>query len=425
MTDPAEFYLPEEELAARFEGRVREFVFGGYEPQDQQTLVLLGGQPAAGKSQAMAATGQRHAGRLVPLTGDELRPLHPRYQELLAEDAQTRETATAQSSGAWVRMSIEHALREGYSLLLEGVFRDPSMTIGTAERFAQEQVVVELVALAVREERSRLDALDRFLEGGRGTPPPLQDLAYRMVPETVAAAEASAAVHWIVITNRTGTDLYVNERDPVGRWQSDPAAVQGLEDERARPLPMVEAAQWLAKYRTVIVQMAARGEVNDVSRPVLQQLARDADAVAVMAHPDPSSPVRLTHQASTPLLAALVDRPVGETSLPVQLLSGLPASAEGREEVSRRAQLSPAVLAAEDALRSAFAVARDGRSEKHAAASRSKPPDAPQVSAAAARARSTTTGKASKKPITRTSEQPAHLRRPGHEPRQGPKPGLS
>lgn len=319
MTDPSEFYLPEDELRARFEERVKEFVFGGYQPGTQLTLVLLGGQPAAGKSQAMAATAQRHAGRLVPLTGDELRPLHPRYRELLDADAQTRETATAQASGAWVRMSIEHALHEGYSLLLEGVFRDPAMTIGTAVRFAQSRFDVEVVALAVRAERSRLDALDRFLDGGRWTPPDLQDLAYKMVPETVAAAEASPAVRRIAITNRSAADLYINERGLGSRWRAEPSAVRGLEDERARPFTSQEAIGWLVKYRSVAVEMAARGEVNDASRPVLRQLAVDAERVAGMADPDPTSPVRLAHAATVPLLGLLTEQTAAAAPLPVRL----------------------------------------------------------------------------------------------------------
>lgn len=64
-------------------------------------MVLLGGQPAAGKSQAMASTVQRHGGTLVPLTGDELRPLHPRYDELQAEDAQTRRRPPPSSPARW------------------------------------------------------------------------------------------------------------------------------------------------------------------------------------------------------------------------------------------------------------------------------------------------------------------------------------
>ncbi|MFG2668934.1 zeta toxin family protein [Streptomyces sp. NPDC048387] len=404
MTDPSEFYLSEDELRTRFEERVRDFVFGGYQPDDRLTLVLLGGQPAAGKSQAMAATAQRHAGRLVPLTGDELRPLHPRYRELLHADAQTRETATAQASGAWVRMSIEHALHEGYSLLLEGVFRDPAMTIGTAVRFSQSRFDVEVVALAVRAERSRLDALDRFLDGGRWTPPDLQNLAYKMVPETLAAAEASPAVRRISITNRDAADLYINERGPGSRWGSDPSAARELEAERARPFPSQEAVGWLVKYRSTVVEMAARSEVNDASRPVLRQLAVDAERVAVMADPDPASPVRLAHTAAVPLLGLLTEQ-TAAAALPIQLQPNTPFTAEGRAEAVRRAQLPQTARAAEDELRSALAVAR------HRLGSGPERPGPRRPDPAVARSRSSTTG-----------GRPARKSGPSVPPSQGGQP---
>ncbi|MET9610378.1 zeta toxin family protein [Streptomyces sp. NPDC006512] len=300
MTDPSTYFLTEERLRALFDEVVRDFVFGDYQPQNDPVLVLLGGQPAAGKSSAMATTAERHQGTVVPLTGDELRPLHPSYDELLTKDAQTRETATAQASGAWVRMSIEHTLQNGYGLLLEGVFRDPAMTISTAERFAAAGRKVEVVALAVREERSRLDALQRFLEGGRWTPPALQDLAYRMVPETVTAAEQSPAVHRIAITNRSGADLYSMERGPDGRWPGEPAAAGALDDERRLPLPPGEASAWLAKRQAVLIHMAARGEINEESRPVLRRLAQDAGAVAAMVSPEPRRPEQIAYQAEAP-----------------------------------------------------------------------------------------------------------------------------
>ncbi|MFB8314678.1 zeta toxin family protein [Streptomyces sp. NPDC055961] len=359
MTDPSAYFLTEDQLRARFEERVKEFVFGGYEPQETPALVLLGGQPAAGKSQAMAATVRRHGGTLVPLTGDELRPFHPRYQELLTEDAQTRETATAQFSGAMVRMSIEHALDRGYGLLLEGVFRDPAMTIGTAERFAAAGRPVGVVALAVREERSRLDALARFLEGGRWTPPELQDLAYGKVPETVAAAEQSPAVASILITNRPAADLYSSERGPDGLWPGGPGAVPALEAERTKPMPAQEAVSWLATYRTVLVEMAVRGETNDKSRPVLRRLSQDADTVAAMASPDPNSPVRQQHEAVKPLLNYLVENFAVSTGLtPLALFPSPPSTPQGRAESQRRDQLTPVARAAENQLRGTFAAAR-------------------------------------------------------------------
>ncbi|MFJ3883450.1 zeta toxin family protein [Streptomyces sp. NPDC090077] len=368
MTEPSDFYLSEDELRARFDQRVRERVFRGFEPQDRPVLVLLGGQPAAGKSMAMAATQQRHAGgHLVPLTGDELRSLHPRHAELRHLDAQTRETATAQASGAWVRMSIEHAKRERHSLILEGVFRDPAMTLRTGQEFAEAGYRVEMVALAVREERSRLDAVDRFLDGGRWTPTALQDLAYAKVPETVAAAEADPAFSRITITNRTGADLYTNERDEQSRaWIHPPAAVRALGDERARAFPAEEAASWLPMYRTVIVQMAARSEVNDASRPVLQRLAHDADTVALMTGADPTTPDRTAHEASKLILATMRDQPLTGATLPAPLRSESQLDhTPDPTERQRRAALPPTVRAHEDRTRQQFASERHRHHERN------------------------------------------------------------
>ncbi|MFE5628326.1 hypothetical protein [Streptomyces sp. NPDC056543] len=65
MSDASSYFLTEVQLRARFDERVKEFVFSGYKPQENPAaLVLLGGQPAAGKSQSMAATvrPRRHPG---------------------------------------------------------------------------------------------------------------------------------------------------------------------------------------------------------------------------------------------------------------------------------------------------------------------------------------------------------------------------
>ncbi|MGW9439609.1 zeta toxin family protein [Streptomyces sp. NPDC055607] len=415
MTDPSVYFLTEDQLRARFDERVREFVFGGFQPQETPALVLLGGQPAAGKSQAMAATVQRHGGTLVPLTGDELRPLHPRYHDLLDEDAQTRETATAQFSGAMVRMSIEHALDNGYGLLLEGVFRDPAMTIGTAEQFAAAGRPVGVVALAVREERSRLDALDRFLEGGRWTPPELQDLAYDKVPETVAAAERSPAVTWIVITNRPAYNLYTNERGPDGLWPGGPGAVPKLEAERAKPMPAQEAASWLATYRTVLIEMATRGETTDKSRPVLRRLAQDAETIAAMASLDPDNPVRQQHQAVKPLLDLLIETPLVTTgTVPLMLIPDLPPTPQGRAEALRRDQLAPAARGAEDELRSAFTAAH----QRHQGATPApSTPRRPDVSAARSRS---TTARRPQGPKHDPAQEPGSRQQPHHRRPDGP-----
>ncbi|MGW2183889.1 zeta toxin family protein [Streptomyces sp. NPDC001732] len=278
-------FLAEEQLRDRFEERVKDFVFFGYALQNRSVLALLGGQSAAGKSRAVADCAQRNTERhLVHLTGDELRRFHPRHQEILANEPWLYPEATGQASGAWVRMSIEYARDNGYSLVLEGDFRNPTMTVATAEEFAGLGRRVEAIGLAVRAERSRLDGLLRFLESGRWTLPDQHDLAYRMMPETVAALEESLAVHCVTITDRSGAELYANARSPDGHWSGEPAAVSALHEGRARQLSPDEVARRLDLHQWGVAELAARGQVVATSLPVLRRLAIDAETVAAMSH---------------------------------------------------------------------------------------------------------------------------------------------
>ncbi|WP_281154702.1 zeta toxin family protein [Streptomyces sp. HYC2] len=425
MAEARDYFLTEEQLRARFEERVRNFVFSGYAPQDQPVLVLVGAQPAAGKSQAMAAAVQRHADRqLVPLTGDELRAFHPRYEELLAEQPLLFPNATGQASGAWVRMSIEHARAHGYSLMLEGVFRNPAMTVATAEEFAAAKHTVEVLGLGVRAERSRLDSLHRYLESGRWTPPTAHDGAYAMMPQTIAAAEASPAVRRLTITDRTGVDLYVNERNTDGRWRHEPAGTAALEASRARPLPSEEAARWLARHRDILVEFAARGEISETSLPVLRTVTRDADAVAAMDL-DPHSAARRAYAALRPLVHALVSQPVtSPKALPLPLLPAealIPRAhrdaALVAAELDRRASLTPAERHAQDAFRRRLhdRLRPSVQTPGPEAPSRSRP------STAAARSRSTTTRAVGRRnrPAAPGGEQPPHLRRSGPDQGRG------
>ncbi|MDR1513964.1 MAG: zeta toxin family protein, partial [Propionibacteriaceae bacterium] len=165
-------------LTWMFQARARDDIFDGHAPAvGVPLLVLLGGQPAAGKTTAQEAVLAANPGAgLVPITGDDLREYHPDYRRLSADAPLEMPAVTAPVSGGLVHLALDHALANRYSVLLEGTFRDSAMVAGNAERFAEAGYRVEVVAVAAPAAVSRLSAEQRSLADaagafGRWTPP--------------------------------------------------------------------------------------------------------------------------------------------------------------------------------------------------------------------------------------------------------------
>jgi UDP-N-acetylglucosamine kinase len=303
--------VPNGELHTIFKDEVMPFVFRNHRPAERPELVLLGAQPAAGKSKAQASIFRSHP-TVVPLSGDALRRFHPHYDALMEHHPLAMPNATAQASGAWVGMSIDHARQNGYSLLLEGIFRDPDMTMGTAREFAESGYQVHVVALGVDERVSRLDSVNRYLSPGpdanRWTPATAHDLGYRMSPHTVQAAEDSPHVHRITITDRAGQDLFTNTRTPHGGWSGPTGAKDALLASRERPLDPDEARTWLSRREDYTAALISRGELGPLTQPTLERLHADADTAARQAWPAPEdSRQRERHSSQQRLHRHLLD----------------------------------------------------------------------------------------------------------------------
>lgn len=311
MAQPGDYYLSESEIAALFEDHVRDFVFSGLAPQPHPVLSLFGAQQGAGKSQAILARQQEADGQsLIPLSPDDLRPLHPRYKEVLATHPLLMKDATAQATTAWMAMCHTHAQNHGYGLILEGTLKDPKALLATAEAYASRGYRVELTALAVRQELSRLSTLDRYLPAfdaapGRWVYPDRHDHAYRTIPGAVTAAEAAPQVHKIRVTNRAGDDLFTNARDADGSWVRDPVAAEAIEAERARPFAPAEAQQWMRLSHRVALNYGAGGHIDSTTLVGLQRVLRDAHTVGPMA--SWSSEDRAQHTAIERVFAGLSD----------------------------------------------------------------------------------------------------------------------
>lgn len=385
MTD---YRLSGEELHSRFRGTVSRTVFDDYEPSAEPTLVLLGAQPAAGKSRSRARLLEQHPD-MVPLDGDALRKSHPAYAELMRTDPVAMPNATAQASGAWVGMSIDHAREHRYSLMLEGTFRDPDMTLNTAREFARDGYHVHVVGLGVNEKTSRLDGVNRYLSPGpdsnRWTPADAHDVGYRHAPDTVQACEDSPHVHQITITDRSGESLFGNRRGPDGAWQGPTGARDALLAARDRTWETEHARSWLTRREDYTADMIRRNNLDERTLPTFQRLHRDADEVAQRAWPEPEDDrSRRRHQSVQRVHRHILDSAASGTpnqELPRradEFLAQEPSGPHAQAEQDRRQGLSQEQRAQEEQVRTQareFAQPRQQAAEPEARNGPSPPRD--------------------------------------------------
>lgn len=287
-----------------FDEDARDDIFTGHAPTPQSpVLVLLGGQPAAGKTRAQEAIVKAHADTdLVLITGDDLREYHPGYPRLAAEAPLEMPAATAPVSGGLVRLALENALAHRYSVLLEGTFRDPDMVTGTATRFADAGYRVEVAAVATPAPVSRLSAEQRALgDGGyafgRWTPPDAHETALAGSADVVAALEGLPFVTRVQVHTRERL-LYDNTRTAEGAWTRPAQAAEVLRSEQQRDLDPADAMLWLSRYEAVFEHARQRpGYLTAATFPAYQRLQADARRMIDIAATAPGIEVRALRDA--------------------------------------------------------------------------------------------------------------------------------
>ncbi|WP_347109869.1 zeta toxin family protein [Paenarthrobacter sp. S56] len=283
--------MSDETLNEIFDREIVPFLFSDAEPEDHPRLYLVGGQPGAGKSAAME-TVLRHAaerGQSCPVAviGDELRIFHPAYGSLLETDPIHMPEATAASSGAWIRRSLDYARNRRISVAVEGTFRTPEVTLSTAEVFYEAGFFTCLIALAVPGPVSRLSTVDRFfreLQDGRlsrWTPHGAHDSGFDGTMFTVELAQSHLSVSSLTVMNRSGDILFSKSRDfGLSSWRDDQplnGAADVLALERDKTWDPDFSLQWAKRLITninwaLVSEIPARAAV-----PVFVQLLDDVE----------------------------------------------------------------------------------------------------------------------------------------------------
>jgi predicted ABC-type ATPase len=183
--DPDKYRLSEADHERLFQQRVVPEVFGETTPQARPTAIFLGGQPGAGKSQTLAAAidDLRTKGGAAMIAGDDLRPLHPAYGQLMQTDDKNMAFFTQGDAGRWVHKALDYAAQHKINVVFETTMRTPAEVAPLLQKFKDAGFRVEARVLAVAPHLSEQGILQRYADQvqkdghGRMVPPAIHDAA--------------------------------------------------------------------------------------------------------------------------------------------------------------------------------------------------------------------------------------------------------
>lgn len=182
------------------------------------TLILLGGQPGSGKSRACARLLTEHNG-MVAVSGDDLRLYHPYFRDLVTNQPEQVGPVLAEVTRSWVRAAIQDSLDERRSLLLEGSFGDPDITIATATRFRDAEFHVRIAAIASPRVLSVVTAASRYLRdrkmdsAARFTTLSAHEHGYEGTTRLIDSLNDTAPIDRVTIISRNGNLLFDQRRE--------------------------------------------------------------------------------------------------------------------------------------------------------------------------------------------------------------------
>ena len=207
----------DEELEIKFK-EILEYYKSMYSPTENPKVVLLGGQPGAGKSGLENMVNIKK--NYVSISGDDYREYHPRFKEINLEYGREASKYTQQWAAEITEKLIKELRKEKYNLIIEGTLRTAELPLKEANAFKKAGYKVELNVVVVKPEKSRLGTLERYeamLKQGkvpRMTPKEHHDLVVNNIGNNLEIIYNSKDFDNIKLFDRENNLLYNYKENP-------------------------------------------------------------------------------------------------------------------------------------------------------------------------------------------------------------------
>jgi hypothetical protein len=232
------------------------------ESDPSPTLVLVAGQPGAGRSRASATLVRDAESDVAVLTGEDLRAFHPGTLHPSASTDPASDASIAQAVAGWVSGCIRHAREQRRSLVLEGTFTNVAAVAGTAERFAAEGFTTRLVVVGSRRAESLLSVTSEYLRKVQAgdavavVSREAHDEGLAVTRSLIASVEEAVWADRLTVVDRGGRVVFDADRG-AGASPFEGAGAALVAAQSAR-MGRFDATQWLSELHHVTDFAATR-----------------------------------------------------------------------------------------------------------------------------------------------------------------------
>lgn len=142
---------------------IKRIYTSGKIPVKNPTAVIIGGQTGAGKSGLIGYSTKIFTdGNVIIINSDEIKPFHPKSEEIARLYPKLYTKITDQESNTWTSQLFEELRREGYNIIFEGTMKNNRIADESITELQELGYTVVVRGLAVCDLESRMSILERY-----------------------------------------------------------------------------------------------------------------------------------------------------------------------------------------------------------------------------------------------------------------------
>ncbi|UNZ54132.1 zeta toxin family protein [Agrobacterium tumefaciens] len=263
--------LPMERSESIFRNDIMpDYLPDGFGRAGQPRLILVGGQPGAGKTAVLIGSHAEldRSGPTIRIVGDDLRSYHPNFMAFQKQDPETASQFTQADAGRWTEKLLTAATARNVNIVFETTMRTPenvARVVGIARAAGYD---VEARAVAVNPRLSwqgnhyRFEEMLRVGDAARFPPQHVHDAAVIGLGVSLEKLESENLVDRVQLRTRGGTILYDNQQSG-GEWSRLSQARLALEREQSRPMTRGELQRFSDDWNHILARMEERRAPDD------------------------------------------------------------------------------------------------------------------------------------------------------------------